>query len=249
MQGLISSTATLLTALAALIGAVAAFIGAWRQWRSFQRRQTVGRRGPGPGSGGRPRSVPIWVGVGIALTLVAVVGFIVGSTVSRQTSGSSSPASTNQSLPIPSGLQPPLEAQVYFGQLGAVLARLSSVHLKPDQEFRKNQEDLCVETVLVSNMPGPTGWVVATGVDEGWGRMEQYPDTKVAGPEHSVHQQLLIPPLTAAAGAQWTGAAKVFGDGIAASIATGRFTLSLEERVGSRTEWALDGQKVECSIR
>jgi hypothetical protein len=83
VQGAISNSASLITALAALIGAVAAFSGAWQRWRKSHRRHAEGKTGASAaGSGSRSGSVRVWFGVGITLTLVAV-GFIVGWAVAR----------------------------------------------------------------------------------------------------------------------------------------------------------------------
>ncbi len=141
------------------------------------------------------------------------------------------------------------QATVYVGRLSDVVRALAGrVTLATDPAFASAHQDVCVDTVVFTGVPGSSAVVYAGHLDDGWTAAENAPATAVEGSEHAVHQQLVVPPSTAKVGRSWTLNAELAQDG--QTVATsGSYTLTVLTAAPGRTRWAVgpDSGSVECS--
>lgn len=81
----------------------------------------------------------------------------------------------------------------------------------------------------------------------GWTAAEGVPDPGVAGADHNVHQQLVVPPQGTNSLAQWEAGAEVKGESF--DLKTSTYTLKLENQTNSTAHWFVDGQgPIECTM-
>jgi hypothetical protein len=129
-----------------------------------------------------------------------------------------------------------IPATLYFGSLEAVISALEErVVFATDEAFRQENRDLCVSTVLFTNVPQDTGEVYAE-VGEGWGAAEDPPNNRVDGTERVLHQQLIVPPKSAEQGNSWTGRA-ILNQGSKVITRSADYTLAITSESGTSQEW------------
>jgi hypothetical protein len=156
------------------------------------------------------------------------------STAPAVMSYSSAPLSTGSAL---------ITARYYFGQLSAVIDALAGqLTFNTSAALLAGKPALCVETVVFSQVPNATGAVYAEALGSGWTAAESTPSPDPQN--ENLHQQLLVPPATAAVEDTWEPYAEMYAGG--AGLMSSAFSLSLQETVGSTQTWLVDGQPVGC---
>lgn len=148
-------------------------------------------------------------------------------------------------LSIPVGTDGAVTARVYFGQLDALMSALEgTVGFATEASFRQENRDRCVGTVVFYGVPGSTGEVYAQRLGDGWSAAENKPDNHVAGPQRTLHQQLVVPPRVKA-GTRWDAAASLTQDGTTVAV-TDSYQLLLAASDGGSQTWQLSGRAVTC---
>jgi len=153
----------------------------------------------------------------------------------------------------PSGQQ--LSAKLYFGQLGALLQGRTDVGFSTDSNFAQQNGQLCVETVVVSNISGNNAVVYDQRVSgpTGWGGAEAAPPSNMSQTNHIAHQQLIIPPKNISAGTVYVSKAQVVIDQNIKAM-TEIYQLNLKNITGSQAQWDVqksDGTtigSVNCNV-
>jgi hypothetical protein len=181
-------------------------------------------------------------------------------TPTSRSSETPTPTTTQASpmIEVPLGIEQPsgqkLSAALYFGQLGALLQKRADVGFSTDNNFAQQHGQLCVETVVVSNVSGNTAVVYDKRVSgpTNWGGAETAPPSDMTKTNHTAHQQLIIPPENMRVGMVYVSKAQVnIGQNV--SAVTEPYRLALQSITSPRTQWDVqksDGTDVgivECN--
>jgi hypothetical protein len=125
------------------------------------------------------------------------------------------------------------------------MARLDGkVTFATDPGYHTSHPDQCPATVVVGPLPGTTARIYAQGLGDGWTGAENAPDPSL-GAGATAHQQLVVPPESAAPGFTRSVGAAVDGDG--ATFRTGTHSLSLVEDSADGQRWKAGGTLVSCT--
>jgi hypothetical protein len=176
-----------------------------------------------------------------------------GSSASARSSASGSgvpspSAGSATSTRVPALVQLPLSndgavgSELYFGQLSTLVALLQvNLTLAVNDAYVQAHPNQCAFTVVFSGVAGPSAIVAATGFESsGWGGGEGVPSSNPGLDQGRVHQQIIVPPESAATGESFTGSsALVQGTSV---TRTGEYTIA------SAGGWTIDGHPVSCSV-
>ena len=162
-----------------------------------------------------------------------------GSTIATQNSAGRAKPYASASLTTSSRS---IKAQVYFGQLGSIIAALNGQVTFSRAGLEAAPADLCTGTVVFSHLGAASGAVYAQGLGTGWTAAENAPSPDAQNGH--LHQQIVVPPAGVSAGDSWQGSANLIAGNL--QVQSGRYSLRLQGRNGTTQTWQLDGQTVTC---
>lgn len=136
---------------------------------------------------------------------------------------------------------------VYFGQVGALVARLAGrVDFTVVGGVLANEPTSCVLTTIAEGVPTGRVLLFADGLSTGWIGMEDQPQDDPTRTGFVIHQQLIAPPTDTAVGQRWDTRTLLSVDGAVLSSSSA-VRLELAGRDASGGRWLLgDRPPVRC---
>jgi serine/threonine-protein kinase len=138
---------------------------------------------------------------------------------------------------------PSVTAQVYFGQLSAIVAALSGqVTFNTPGDWLSTEPGRCAATVVFSGVANATGAVYAEGLGSGWGALEYAPSQNTE--QGNLHQQLVTPPATLSPGELWEPSGELIAGDL--QLTTSNYSLLYWGSSGAAESWLFQGRAVTC---
>ena len=153
-----------------------------------------------------------------------------------------------QLVALPLDTSPPLQAELYFGSLSAVIDSVRDApDFAADYALARSQPDVCAAVVIANGLVASNGSIAASFTGPQWTALESVPDTDIGGLPF-IRQPVLTPPAGEPAGARITVKVTIREDLV---VATGSYSAELLGASGPHRLWRVGSgsgrRMVECS--